>query len=181
MYDDAFLTRGTHSIKFGFAFERMLYNITEKLSPNGRVSNYPTIAALLSNAPNTLNALAPGGSNEVAIRKVSLPDTCKMTRVFVPLYVNVGIRYEFTTLPKDANNRIQEIITLVNCATPGVAPGLTSPCGPVHVNSFIKNNPTTKNFEPRIGFPGIRSRTERPRCAAASVFLMCCLYLTSSV
>ncbi len=28
-YDDAFLTRGTHSIKIGFAFERMLYNITE--------------------------------------------------------------------------------------------------------------------------------------------------------
>ena len=39
-YDDAFLTRGTHSIKVGFAFERMLYNITEKLSPNGRKNNY---------------------------------------------------------------------------------------------------------------------------------------------
>jgi len=38
-YDDAFLTKGTHSIKFGFAFERMLYNITEQLSPNGRLNN----------------------------------------------------------------------------------------------------------------------------------------------
>jgi len=36
-YDDAFLTRGTHSIKVGFAFERMLYNITEKLSPQWEV------------------------------------------------------------------------------------------------------------------------------------------------
>ena len=68
-YDDASLTKGTHSIKMGFAFERMLYNITEKLSPNGRLNNYPSLAALLSNAPNKLNALAPGGSNEVAIRE----------------------------------------------------------------------------------------------------------------
>ena len=39
-YDDAFITRGTHSIKIGFAFERMQYNILEQLSPNGRMSSY---------------------------------------------------------------------------------------------------------------------------------------------
>ncbi|HWO36518.1 MAG TPA: carboxypeptidase-like regulatory domain-containing protein, partial [Candidatus Acidoferrum sp.] len=38
--DDAFLTHGTHSIKFGFAFERMQYNVLEQLSPNGRMSTY---------------------------------------------------------------------------------------------------------------------------------------------
>ena len=38
--DDAFLTHGTHSIKFGFAFERMRYNVFEQLSPNGRMNNY---------------------------------------------------------------------------------------------------------------------------------------------
>jgi hypothetical protein len=152
-YDDAFLTRGTHAIKFGFAFERMLYNITEKLSPNGRLNNYPTLDALLSNTPITLNALAPGGSNEVAIRESLFAGYIQDDwRLRSNLTVNLGVRYEFTTLPKDANNRIQEITTLVNCATPGVAPSLTSPCGPQHVDSFIKNNPTTKNFEPRIGF-----------------------------
>jgi hypothetical protein len=152
-YDDAFLTRGTHAIKFGFAFERMLYNITEKLSPNGRLNNYPTLDALLSNTPIRLNALAPGGSNEVAIRESLFAGYIQDDwRLRSNLTVNLGVRYEFTTLPKDANNRIQEITTLVNCATPGVAPSATSPCGPVHVNSFTKNNPTTKNFEPRIGF-----------------------------
>lgn len=152
-YDDAFLTRGTHSIKMGFAFERMLYNITEKLSPNGRMNNYPSLAALLNNAPDRLNALAPGGSNEVALRESLFAGYIQDDWRFRPnLTINMGVRYEFTTLPKDANNRIQEITTLTNCATPGVAPSLTSPCGPVHVNSFIANNPTTKNFEPRIGF-----------------------------
>jgi len=152
-YDDAFVTRGTHSIKLGFAFERMQYNVTEKLSPNGRFNNYPSLAALLSNAPDRLNALAPGGSNEVAIRESLfagyVQDDWRWRSNFT---VNMGLRYEFTTLPNDANNRIQEITTITNCATPGVAPSLSSPCGPVHVGSFIADNPTTKNFEPRLGF-----------------------------
>ena len=46
-YDDAFVTRGTHSIKLGFAFERMHYNVLEQLSPNGRMNNYSSIAAPL--------------------------------------------------------------------------------------------------------------------------------------
>jgi Carboxypeptidase regulatory-like domain/TonB dependent receptor len=151
-YDDAFVTHGTHSIKFGFAFERMLYNITEKLSPNGRMNAY-ALTDFLNNVPKQLNALAPGGSNEVAIRESLFAGYIQDDwRVRPRLTLNLGLRYEFTTLPKDANNRIQEITTLVNCATPGVAPSPSSPCGPVHVGSFIASNPTTKNFEPRIGF-----------------------------
>jgi Carboxypeptidase regulatory-like domain/TonB dependent receptor/TonB-dependent Receptor Plug Domain len=152
-YDDAFLTRGTHSIKMGFAFERMLYNITEQLSPNGRKNNYATLADFLNNTPDTLNALAPGGSNEVAIRESLFAGYIHDDWRFRPnLTINLGLRYEFTTLPRDANNRIQEITTLVDCATPGVAPSPSSPCGPQHVDTFIRNNPTTKNFEPRVGF-----------------------------
>jgi Carboxypeptidase regulatory-like domain/TonB-dependent Receptor Plug Domain len=152
-YDDAFLTRGTHSIKIGFAFERMLYNITEQLSPNGRKNNYATLSDFLNNTPDTLNALAPGGSNEVAIRESLFAGYIHDDWRFRPnLTINLGLRYELTTLPRDANNRIQEITTLVNCATPGVAPSPSSPCGPQHVDTFIRNNPTTKNFEPRVGF-----------------------------
>ena len=146
-YDDAFLTRGTHSLKLGFAFERMLYNITEKLSPNGRMNNYPNLAALLNNTPNRLNALAPGGSSAVAIRESFFAGYLQDDWRFRPnLTVNMGVRYEFATLPKDANNRIQEITTLANCSASPTA------CGPLHVDSFIASNPTSKNFEPRIGF-----------------------------
>src|ERR1700682_2678432 len=151
-YDDAFWTRGTHTIKVGFGFERMQYNVLEKLSPNGRMNAY-TLSDFLSNVPKQLNALAPGHSNEVAIRESLFAGYIQDDwRARSNLTVNVGLRYEFTTLPKDANNRIQEITTLSNCATPGVAPGPNSPCGPIHVDSFIASNPTSKNFEPRIGF-----------------------------
>src|SRR5260370_178462 len=147
VYDDAFLNRGTHTIKFGFAFERMLYNVLEQLSPNGRLNNYGSLAALLTNTPTKLNALAPGHSFEVAIRERLFAGYVQDDwRLRPNPTVNLGVRYEITTLPKDANNRVQEITTLANCsASP-------TPCRPVPWNSFIANNPTTKNFEPRIGF-----------------------------
>jgi hypothetical protein len=169
-YDDAFLTHGTHSIKMGFAFERMRYNVTEKLSPNGRMNTYKSLDCLLgvpdpdplnncltpdpiNGNPNQLNALAPGGSHEVQIRQSLVAGYLQDDWRFRPnLTVNLGLRYEFTTLPNDAGNNIQEITTLVNCATLGVLPSPSSPCGPQHVGSFIAKNPTARNFEPRIGF-----------------------------
>ena len=155
--DDAFVTRGTHQIKLGFAFERMRYNILEQLSPNGRMSGYSSTSAFgvangslanfLTNVTDQLNALAPGGSHEVAIREslfaVYVQDDW---RARPKLTVNMGLRYEMTTKPNDANNRIQEITTLVDCTAS------TTACGPVHVGSFIAKNPTVANFEPRIGF-----------------------------
>ncbi|MEO8725629.1 MAG: TonB-dependent receptor [Acidobacteriaceae bacterium] len=158
--DDAFLTRGTHSIKFGFSFERMRYNILEQLSPNGRLNNYGSLAAFLSNAPNKLNALAPGGSSEVGLRESRFAGYIQDDwRALPRLTFNLGLRYEMTTLPTDSHTvpgytvagytvataGFQEIQTLSNC-TPG-----TTACGPVGVNSPLTNNPTTKNFEPRIG------------------------------
>jgi Carboxypeptidase regulatory-like domain/TonB dependent receptor len=146
-YDDAFLTRGTHSIKFGFAFERMQYNIIERVTPNGRMNAYTTLANFLNNVPTQLNALAPGGSHEVGIRQSLFAGYVQDDWRAKPNFtVNIGLRYEGTTLPTDVNNQIQLITTLTNCAASPTA------CTPVPVHSFISQNPTTLNFEPRIGF-----------------------------
>jgi hypothetical protein len=159
-YDDAFITKGNHSMKVGGAFERMHYDVLEQLSPNGRFNNYSTLAKFLSNAPNQLNALAPGGSTPVAFRQslfaAYFQDDWHVTK---RLTLNLGLRYEGTTRPKDANTvpaytvngytvaaaGFQQITTLSNC-TPG-----TTACGPVGTDSPIASNPTTKNFEPRLG------------------------------
>jgi Carboxypeptidase regulatory-like domain/TonB dependent receptor len=158
--DDAFLTKGTHAIKFGFAFEYMQYNVLEQLSPNGRMSTYGSLADFLSNTPDQLNALAPGGSHEVGLREKLFAGYIQDDwRARPNLTINMGLRYEMTTRPTDANTvpgytvngytvaaaGFQEILSLSNC-TP-----LTTACGPVGVNSPLLRNPTTKNFEPRVG------------------------------
>ena len=159
-YDDAFLTRGKHSLKMGFAFERMRYNILEKLSPNGRMSTYGSLTKFLANAPDQLNALAPGGSSEVGLREslfaLYLQDDWHL---HPNLTVNAGLRYEMVTTPKDSHNipgytvngytvasaGFQQITTLTDCqATP-------TSCGPVGVESPLLHNPTVKDFQPRLG------------------------------
>src|SRR6202166_4284798 len=158
--DDAFLTKGTHSIKFGFAFEYMQYNVLEQLSPNGRMNTYGSLIGFLTNAPDQLNALAPGGSHEVGLRQKLFAGYIQDDwRARSNVTVNIGLRYEMTTRPTDANTvpgytvngytvapaGFQEIISLSNCLSSPVA------CGPVGVNSPLLRNPTTKDFEPRIG------------------------------
>ena len=158
-YDDAFITKGTHSLKTGFAFERMRYNVLEKLSPNGRFNTY-RLTNFLNNHTNKLNAVAPGGSHEVGLREslfaAYLQDDWHITK---RLTVNLGLRYEATTRPKDAHTipgytvngytvapgGFQQIITLSNCSAGPTA------CGPVGTDSPIASNPTTKDFQPRLG------------------------------
>ena len=157
--DDASLTRGTHAVKVGFYFENMQYNVLERLSPNGRMNTY-SLGNFLSNAPDKLNALAPGGSHEVGFReKIFAGYIQDDWRARPNLTVNLGLRYEASTRPTDANTvpsytvngytvaaaGFQEITSLANCTQSPTA------CGPVGLSSPILQNPTTKNFEPRIG------------------------------
>ncbi len=161
IYDDAFLTQSTHALKLGFAFENMHYDVLERLSPNGRMNNYSSLAAFLSNQPNKLNAVAIGGSTPVAFRQNIIAFYAQDDwRAKSNLTFNYGLRYEMATKPSDANKvagytvngytvataGFQQIQSLSNCTSSPTA------CGPVGTSSPINSNPTIWNFEPRIGF-----------------------------
>jgi len=141
--------------KIWICFERMLYNVLEQLSPNGRLNNYGSLAALLTNSPTKLNALAPGHSFEVAIRESLLPGTFKTigacVRILRSTWACVMRSRHCPKMPTTESRKSRPSQTVLR---PGVAAGPNSPCGPVHVNSFIANNPRPRTSNRALVSPG---------------------------
>src|SRR6202158_191288 len=143
--DDAFWVRGTHSFKFGFAFERMQSNLLGKFRQNG-FFQFTTLDNFLLNRPSNFNALDPDTLAETGSRQSLFGGYVQDDwRARSNLTLNLGLRYEMVTLPSDSADRFWVVQSLQNCAA-----SLTA-CTQVPVKTLWADNPTLKNFEPRIG------------------------------
>jgi outer membrane receptor protein involved in Fe transport len=138
VYDDAFLSRGAHTLKFGFAFERMRENFfVDPSRPNGTFT-FGSLTAFLQNQPTTFQGGIPGSSFTHNLRQSLFGGYFQDDwRARPNLTVNLGLRYEAVTVPTDKNGRL---VNLPNFSSP--TPNLGSP---------YFNNPTLRNFEPRVG------------------------------
>jgi outer membrane receptor protein involved in Fe transport len=137
-YDDLFLTRGTHSLKMGFAAEHMLYEYQSIQGFDGNFS-FGSFQSFLQDTPTSLSVLGSNSNNigsKQTLFGAYLQDDWKVLPNFT---VNLGIRYEPTTLPLDGHNRFE------------VMENLTDP-GPTPVHTLWKENTSLKNFSPRVGF-----------------------------
>src|ERR1700722_8131350 len=146
-YDDAFYTVGKHSIKFGAAVERMDLNVTALTDPNG-IWFFNTLTDFLTNTPNKFqggvaSSLTPRNIGQSIIGGYVQDDW----RINPNLTLNLGLRYEMTTVPTGADGKFANLRNLSDplpvCGTS--APGCAS-TGPLFYN------PTLHNFEPRFGF-----------------------------
>jgi hypothetical protein len=137
LYDDAFLTRGKHSLRFGFALERMQSNNLFHFSEDGNFS-FSTLTNFLTNQPKRFSATLPSTATTRGLRETLLAGYVQDDWHIVPrLTLNLGLRYEATSVPSEVNGHI------------GV---LTSPTATTaHTGNPYFSNPTLKNFEPRIG------------------------------
>jgi hypothetical protein len=139
-YDDAFLTKGTHSLKFGIAVERIQFNAATRQRPNGQFT-FNDFGQFLQDIPSKVQELAPGNAYEVGSRQTAFGFYAQDDwRAKSNLSVNIGLRYEPVTLPSEASNRFAVLTSLSPTAT-------TTP-----VNTLWSHNQTLKNFEPRLGF-----------------------------
>src|SRR6202158_4406192 len=139
-YDDAFLTRGTHSLKFGFAVEYMQNSeFSGGVPPNGSFEFF-SLKKFLQNNPHSLKIDDPATTRPINVRQTLfgfyVQDDWHWRK---NLTLNFGVRYEPTTLPTDAHNTFAVLTSLTN--------PLETP-----VKTLWASNQTLHNFEPRIGF-----------------------------
>jgi len=138
IYDDAFVTRGNHSLRFGFAFEKIEYNENSLRRPNGRV-RFRSLSNFLQDIPRDFFSLDPSRTREAGVRtKVWAGYLNDSWRFSSKLNLNLGLRYEMSTIPTEAHDQFLAVLT---------------PGGPlVNVKKLFNRNPTLRNFEPRVGF-----------------------------
>jgi outer membrane receptor protein involved in Fe transport len=138
-YDDAFWTKGKHALKFGIAVERIQFNDLTVPRPTGNFT-FSSLASFLADTPTSVQELLPGNSFEAGARQTAFGFYAQDTWQARPnLTLNLGLRYEPTTLPTEAHGRYE---VLVNLTDPTLTP----------VNTLWSHNQTLKDFEPRVGF-----------------------------
>jgi hypothetical protein len=136
-YDDLSFTQGAHSVKAGFAFEQIQSNGVGGGSPNGQVV-FGSVSAFVQNQPTSFTANIPGTGTPLGLRqKVVAGYVQDDWRVRHNLTLNLGVRYEMSTVPSEQFGRIATL------------PSLTAT--QVKIGSPFFNNPTLRDFSPRVG------------------------------
>lgn len=147
--DDVIWTHGGHSVKFGTTFA-VVADFTNQnntgaawtfASVLGLMQGTPTqLAGGLPNLPGQAPNLANLDNYRDAVQKQFMPyinDDWKVTR---RLTLNLGVRYEWMSNPSvrhGLSTNVTNVLTNTNFQP---------------VSTVMPNNPTTKNFAPRIGF-----------------------------
>lgn len=138
-YDDAFLIKGVHSLKVGFAFELMQDNNLSNSFPDGAFT-FGSLANFLTNHPTTFKGGLPGTITPRHERASLFGGYLQDDWRWRPnLTLNLGLRYEASTVPSETQGKLENLRDLT-----AMPPG--------HLGSPLFNNPTLRNFEPRVGF-----------------------------
>ena len=138
VYDDAFLTLGTHSLKFGANVERMDFN-TEGFTQRNGTFSFGNLGSFLTNQPTSYNSIPPGGFIMRGYRQTLVGAYLQDDWRWRPnVTLNLGVRYEMVTNIAEVHNFLSHLNSFTD-----TAPTLGGP---------LTSNPTLRDFEPRVGF-----------------------------
>ena len=145
-YDDTFWSAGKHSIKTGFAFQRICSDFLLAANPNG-VFRFDTLPDFLVNRPSSLQ-VQDGNLTPRALRQnvfgVYVEDDYRPTG---NLGLNLGLRYEPASVPTELSGKLANLRTL----------GSTQ----IYSGDPLFRNPTLLNLAPRVGLAWDPFRTGR--------------------
>jgi hypothetical protein len=166
--DDAFWTHGTHTVKFGAGVERMLYNFEAFQNAGGRWK-FDSFMNLMEGVATSFEAGLPQAVTPREFRQTLFGAYVQDDWRFRPnLTLNIGLRYEMTTVLKDAQGKITSLLnidepdandtknSILRCQQQfdaAKAYGVVAQAGTTcdSVGPYY-SNPTLRNFEPRVGF-----------------------------
>ena len=136
--DTVYVNRGIHSIRFGFDFQRIQFN-QHTTNQVGGLLTFTSLSNFLQGTPSQFDFAVPGGIDPDRGFRQSVfawfaQDDIRLRK---NLAVNLGLRYEFSTVPTEVNGKIS------NLRYP------TDPAVTVGGSWFA--NPSLKDFAPRVG------------------------------
>jgi hypothetical protein len=135
--DDLTWVKGRHSVKMGVDVKRIQDNETTESNGRGNYT-FNDIATFFAAIPSRFDALTPGQSGYRGIRETMfgayVQDDFKMSP---RLTLNLGLRYEFLTDPREVNGIMANLFNISDLSTTKETD---------HFMSVAK-----KDFQPRIG------------------------------
>jgi hypothetical protein len=136
--DTVFVNRGAHGIKAGFETQRIQFN-QNTTSQVGGLLTFTSLSNFLQGIPSQFDFAIPGGVDpdrgyRQSLFAVFAQDDVRFRK---NLTVNLGLRYEFVTVPTEVNGKISNLRHVTD-------PAMT-------VGGRWYANPSLRNFAPRVG------------------------------
>ena len=144
-FKDAFsFVRGNHSFRTGGEFTYYKYDVFSCSRGCNGLWTFPSITRFLTALPSDFQVTLPGGDNPRRdIRQGAMGAYFQDNRrPRDDLTLNLGLRYEFASVPKEQNGLSGALVDPENPAPDNYG---------VTLGPFFKN-PTKKSFSPRVGF-----------------------------
>ena len=137
VYDNLSLTKGIHSLKFGFSVERIQETESDCANCGGNFTFGSLSDFLLNNAPISVTAdTAPSAKyTRETLFGAYVDDEIRLRP---NLTINAGLRYEVATVPNEINGHMSSLHSL--------------DASQIVTGNPVIANPSKLDFEPRVGF-----------------------------